>query len=401
MNPRLVVPALLLLLPVLAGCLGDGSGAAGECPTTPARTPSAPVASDLTAPRPTNGAYKAMGFDGTHWPDLHGSTIVILDHGAFDYVFGPAKEAFEALTNGTLEHIAAQDTGDALNRAIREKDAPSFDVVYGLDNAYLGKAVGANALGPYTPHLAGRVNASLVFFGGADPWPATPVDHGYIAVNVDPRAGLDVPDLAAVCRAAGRFVTEDPRLSSPGLGFLLATIASYPEGSEYDWHDYWRDLLANGATVASDWTTAYTQHFTGGYGQYEDGFAGSKPLVTSYTTSPAYELYYGATEQNGLVLAPGATFHQIETVAIAANARNRAGAEAFVEFTLTDAFQDLHAQFNAMYPVVDGIDVSKVYNGTDPAPGSFLPAAPYYTMVSANVERWVREWTDLYEAHQA
>lgn len=377
MTPRrlaLLAPALIVAS--LAGCLGDE-----------------PLGSDTT--------YADLGFDGKTWPDLHGAKVTVLDHGAFDYVFGPAKERFEALTNGTLEHIAAQDTGDALNRAIREKDRPSFDVVYGLDNAYLGKAVKAHALQPYTPVLAHRVRPEFVFFDADQPWPATPADHGYIAVNVDPRANLTVGSLDDVRANAGAFVTQDPRFSSPGLGFLLATIATYPEGGAYDWHNYWADLFDGGVTVTSDWTTAYTQHFTGGYGQWEAGFTGTKPLATSYSTSPAYEMFYGSTDLNALVLAPKATFHQIETVAIAANPSDLAAAHAFVEFVLTDGFQDLHAEMNAMYPTVGGIDVAKVYSRLDPAPGSFEAAQPDYTTLAGNVERWVREWTDLYEAHQA
>lgn len=376
MNLRSISPLALALLGLsLAGCLQGG---------------------------PADGTtYEELGFDGTHWPDLHGAKVVVLDHGAFDYIFGPAKERFDALTNGSLEHIAARDTGDALTRAIREKDRPSFDVVYGLDNAYLGKAVAKGALQPYTPQLAARVNASYVFFDADQTWPATPADHGYIAVNVDPRVGIEVASLEQLRDDADLFVTQDPRTSSPGLGFLLSTIATYPDGASYDWKDYWTDLFEGGVSVTADWTTAYTQQFTGGYAQWEDGFSGTKPFVTSYSTSPAYEMFYDNPEENGLLLAPNATFHQIETVAIAANARDLAGAQAFVEFVLTDGFQDLHAETNAMYPVVDGIDVARVYDGTDPAPGSFQPAQLDYMTLAANVERWVREWTDLYEAHQA
>lgn len=402
MTPKLTLLALLLLAAPLSGCLSDGATQATSCQAPAESGPAAPAVRKATPPAPGPDArYVAQGFDGTHWPDLHGATVTILDHGAFDYVFGPAKEKFDALTNGSLQHIAAQDAGDALNRAIREKDAPSFDVVYGIDNAYLGKALYAGALKPYTPLLASRVNASHVFFDGARPWPATPADHGYIAVNTDPRHVTGVADLGGVCEHAADFVTQDPRTSSPGLGFLLATIASYPEGADYDWKDYWRALFDAGVTVRSDWGTAYAGDFTGGYGQSEAGFTGDKPIVTSYTTSPAYELFYGGAGLNGVVTAPRATFHQVETVAIAANARHLAGAQAFVEFVLTDAFQDLHAANNAVYPVVDGIDVAKVYGGKDPAPGSFQPAALDYVTLAGNAEGWVNEWTDLYEAHQA
>jgi thiamine transport system substrate-binding protein len=345
--------------------------------------------------------YQEMGFDGTTWPDLHGATVVILDHGAFNWMFGETKKRFEALTNGTLEQISGQDTGDALNRAIREKDRPTFDVIYGLDNAYLPAAIRAQAVLPYTPLLGTRISPELLFFDANQTWPATPVDHGYIAINVDPRANLTINNLFDVRTHANKFVTQDPRTSSPGLGFLLATIGSFPDGSVYTWKNYWNELFAAGVLITSDWSTAYAQHFTGGYGQYETGFAGRKPLVTSYTTSPAYEVYYGATMTNQLVLAPSSTWHQIETAAIAAKPRNLAAAQAFIEFTLTDAFQSLHAEYNAVYPVVPGIDVSPVFGGVDPAPGSFVPAQLTSEQVGANVDRWVREWVDLYEAHQA
>lgn len=367
--------ALVLLLAPLAGCSSPRDDGGIEPGTT----------------------YAELGFDGSHWPDLHGQTVTLLDHGAFDYVFGPAKQLFDNLTNGSLEHIAAQDTGDALNRAIHEKDAPSFDVIYGLDNAYLGKAVDAGALRPYTPLLSHRVNASYVFFDADEPWPATPADHGYIAVNVDGRTDLDVTTLDDVKEHADAFVTQDPRFSSPGLGFLLATIATYPDGAAYDWQDYWQDLFDGGVQVTSDWSTAYGQTFTGGYGNAST----DRTLVTSYTTSPAYELYYGLGHENRLVLAPSATFHQVETAAIAAKARHLAGAQAFLEFVLTDDFQALHAANNAVYPVVDGVEVASVFNGTDPAPGTFQPAVLDYATLTGNVEFWVRAWTDLYEAHQA
>ena len=53
---------------------------------------------------------------------------------------------------------------------------------------------------------------------------------------------------------AGLLVTENPATSSPGLAFLMATIAHF---GEKDYLAYWEDLAANGLVVASDWETAY------------------------------------------------------------------------------------------------------------------------------------------------
>ena len=49
-------------------------------------------------------------------------------------------------------------------------------------------------------------------------------------------------------------VVENPATSSPGLAFLLATVAAKGEGG---WQDYWRALKANGVRVVDDWEQAY------------------------------------------------------------------------------------------------------------------------------------------------
>ncbi|HLF16620.1 MAG TPA: thiamine ABC transporter substrate-binding protein [Candidatus Thermoplasmatota archaeon] len=345
--------------------------------------------------------YAEMGFDGETWPDLHGAKVTILGPD-FTYLFDAAKPLFEQLTNGTVEFVDGGDSGDVLQKAIAQKENPSFDVVFGIDNALLGKAVAGGAFQPYTPVLAHRLDPRLVFFDASQPWPATPVDHGYIAVNIDPRANHTIEDFYDLREHADLFVTENPRHSTPGLGFLLATIATFGENTNlYDWKDYWNDLLDHGGFLVVDgWTDAYANHFSGGYGQTIEGSLLDRPIVTSYTTSPAYEASGGGT-YNSVLIAPESTFHQIETMAIAANARELAAAQAWVEFTLTDSYQDLIAANWVVYPAVPGAESESVFLGLDPPPGSFVDTGFDYPTLEANVERWVGEWEDLYQAHQA
>ena len=344
-------------------------------------------------------AYQAMGFDGETWPRLDGVTLTILDHGAFG-AFEDARTLFENRTGATVVHVEADDSGSALNRAVQEKGSPTFDVIYGVDNVLWTKALAEGVFEPYTPLLGARVAREHVFFDAKATWPATPVDHGYVAVNWDPAhpalAGANVTTLDDVAAHADRFATPDPRTSTPGLGFLLATVATYGEDG---WEDYWRGLFANGTLVTSGWTEAYEQHFSAGYGA-DYGGAADKPIVTSYTTSPAYEHYFGRNESAlaRVVVAPDAAFHQVETMGIAKGARNLAAAQAWIEFTLTDEFQALVAPGMAVYPVVRGVDVEDTFGGVDPAPGTFEPAPFTAEELGANVERWVRAWTALCEA---
>jgi thiamine transport system substrate-binding protein len=355
-------------------------------------------------------SYVEMGFDGSDptgrdanaWPDLVGETLTILDHGAFA-AFGDAAARFENLTGAKVEHIEANDAGTALNRAIQDRGSSSADVIYGIDNVLLARAEESGILQPYTPLLAPSVEPQFVFFGSRAHWPATPVDHGYIAINADLNhsklQGATIASLDDVRDHADAFVTEDPNTSSVGLGFLLATIATYGESSD-GWKAYWEDLFDGGVLVTAGWSEAYEQHFSAGYG-IDMGGQGDKPLVASYTESPAYEAYYGRpADQLALPLtAPDSTFQQIQTMAILSGTAHRAAAEAWIEFSLTDAFQELAAPGNGVYPVVSGIDVAATYGGLDPAPGSFQPATFAYRELGANLEGWLTEWTDLCEAH--
>lgn len=347
-------------------------------------------------------SYRAMGFDGKTWPSLAGVTVTVLAYQSYAYAFAEHEKAFENLTGADVVLLTAADAGAVLERAIAERGSPTFDVVYGIDNVLLGEALQQRIYEPYEPLHGARVNASYRLTAG---WPATPVNHGYVAVNVDPRSNLTVDDLDDVRAHASRFVTEDPRTSSPGLGFLVATVATYGENDDYDYLDYWNDLFAGGAVVVADWDQAYVNRFSGGYGQWEEGTQHDLPLVTSYTTSPAYEMYYEYGTRNGVVLAPNATFHQIQLAGIAKGAKHPAAAQAWIEFCLTNDFQGSVARLEAVYPVVDDANATaataEVFAGRDPPPGSFAPAPFTYAELDAGVERWLTAWTDAYERARA
>lgn len=373
----------LLLATAFAGC------------SQPPADPTTGVEPTTTSDEPRS--YADMGFDGKEWPRLDGVTLTVLDHGAFG-AFDDAKRLFENRTGATVVHVEADDAGSVLRRAALEKGDPTFDVIYGIDNILWTRAIEEGVFEPYRPLLADAIDARWVFFDRDGEWPATPVDHGYIAVNVDERTlGASVASLDELRAHAGRFVTEDPRTSTPGLGFLLATIATYGEPG---WKAYWTDLFEGGVLVTSGWTEAYEQHFSGGYG-VDYGGLGDRAIVTSYTTSPAYEAYFGRSPDALAtpLVAPKGTFHQIETMGIANGTKRLAAAQAWIEFTLTDDFQSLMASGNAMYPVVKGVSTEDVFGEHAPTPGSFEPAPFEASLLGANLERWLQEWTDLCEAH--
>ena len=115
---------------------------------------------------------------------------------------------------------------------------------------------------------------------------ATPVDYGDVCVNYDiaalDAAGLQPPtSLAELAEPeyASRLVVENAATSSPGLAFLLATIAEFGDG--------WEDVLdATSPTTACSSSTAGTRPTTRSFTRA----GGDRPLVVSYGSSPPFEV---------------------------------------------------------------------------------------------------------------
>jgi thiamine transport system substrate-binding protein len=376
---------------------------------------------------PPAGTYAELGFAGdptgrdtSRWPDLHGAKVRVLDNGAFSYAFADAKRAFERLTNGTVERVEGGDAGSALRRAIDGDGDPPADVIYGIDNAYYGVAADAGILRPYKPVHAFRLDPAHVFFaGGRDladvpeaEWLATPADYGFVAVNYDARELEDIDSLHEVRDHADAFVTSDPSLSSPGMGFLLATIATFGEDGVYDWKAYWADLWEGGVLVTDDWGTAYEQHFSAGYNSPDvvdgpEAGKGDRAIVVSYSESPAYEAFYGRDPEDiaEVLTAPGSTFKQVQTMAILRGTPEPIAAQAWIEFTLTDEYQRLAAPSLAVYPVVQWQDVrvdpDQTYGDLDPEPSSLRPADFDWRYVGDHLEQWLCEWNAVKERDSA
>ena len=168
----------------------------------------------------------------------------------------------------------------------------------------------------------------------------TPIDYGDVCINYDKAAfgAGETPSSIAALTAPelkGKLVIENPATSSPGLAFMLATIIRFGETGDYTWLDYWRDLRANDVLVVSGWEEAYYSQFSGGSGE------GERPLVVSYATSPAAEVFYAdpqpAEAPTGVI--DDGCFRQIEFVGVLAGAKQPALARKLIDFMLTPEFQ--------------------------------------------------------------
>ena len=308
---------------------------------------------------------------------------------------------FTERTGIEVEILPAGDAGAVVNRAILTRDRPIADLLYGVDNSLLGRAVDAGIFLPYESPLLAGVPDDLVF----DPeHRVTPVDVGYVSFNLDDgwfsRTSVDPPtDITDLATAPyeGLTVVTDPTASSPGLAFMLATIARFGEGGGYDWLDFWADLRDNDLMVVSGWNDAYYAAFT--------RYGGDRPIVLSYATSPAAEVIFAEEPRDEAptsnLFCTACVWRQVEAVGILDGTDQPEEAQEFVDFMLSDAFQADIAPNMFVYPAVRGVDVPQEFARFASVPSEEQVATLSTETIFENQGRWLEQWTQVVQQGRA
>jgi thiamine transport system substrate-binding protein len=310
--------------------------------------------------------------------------VVLVTHESF--VMSKALQAqFEEETGYDLVIKASGDGGALTNKLVLTKDDPTGDAVFGIDNTFGSRALDAGILQPYDAQLP--PGADQYVLPGDDDHELTPVDTGSVCVNVDDTwfkaKGMPEPQVLDDLldpQYKDLFVTPGATTSSPGLAFLLATIAN-----THDWPAYWKALLANGAKITQGWSDAYEVDFTQG------GGGGDRPIVLSYDSSPAFTIGDDGTSTTHALL--DTCFRQVEYAGVLTGAANPKGAQALVDFMLERVFQEALPDAMYVFPVDSGAPLPKewaTYAVQPPNPFGVDPAD-----IAANRDAWLREWSDL------
>ncbi|MBN1451965.1 MAG: thiamine ABC transporter substrate-binding protein [Anaerolineales bacterium] len=316
--------------------------------------------------------------------------LTVMTHDSFA-VSEEVVRAFEQANNVKLTFLASGDTGAALNKAILTKEAPLADVLYGVDNTFLSRALEADIFESYQSPALANIPAAFQL----DPENRLlPVDYGDVCINYDKVyfAENDLPVPAALEDLLmpaynGLLVVENPATSSPGLAFLLATVAHFGDAG---YLDFWAGLRDNGLVVVNDWETAYYTNFSASSGQ------GSQPMVVSYGSSPPAEVIFAETPLDDAptasIVGPDTCFRQIEFVGILKGTQNRVLAEKFVDFMLSQTFQEDMPLQMFVFPVNPNAalpDAFVKYAQIPDRPAQLDPA-----VIAANREQWIQAWTD-------
>ncbi len=258
-------------------------------------------------------------------------TVYTYDSFVSDWGPGPqVKEAFEAVCDCELNLVGVEDGAALLSRIRLEGEASDADVVLGLDNNLI---TAAKETGLFAPH---SVSADYTLPIEWTDEVFVPYDWGYFAFvhNADAEAPAN---FRALAEGDSKIIIQDPRSSTPGLGLLLWVKAAYGDEAS----DIWAGLADNIVTVTKGWSEAY--------GLFLDGEA---DMVLSYTTSPAYHLIAEEDASKAATAFDEGHYMQVEVAAKLAGTDQSELADQFLQFMVSDTFQQIIPTTNWMYPAV-------------------------------------------------
>ena len=262
--------------------------------------------------------------------------LTVYTYDSFVAEWGPGakiKAAFEKTCDCDVNFVGLGDGVAMLNKLKLEGKDTKADVVLGLDTNLTAEA---KATGLFGKH--GVDAPTTLVPGGWKDDTFLPYDYGYFAVVYNSETVKNPPkslDELVNGDAKVKIILEDPRSSTPGLGFLLWMKQVYGDKSA----DAWKKLKPRILTTSASWDDAYAL-FT----------KGEAPLVFSYVTSPAYHMIVDKTEKYQAANFAEGHYLQVEVAGLIEASTHKALAQKFMGFILTSGFQDEIPQNNWMMP---------------------------------------------------
>ncbi|TNM36228.1 thiamine ABC transporter substrate-binding protein [Nocardioides albidus] len=318
----------------------------------------------------------------------HDKDVTLVTHESFNLP-KTLVEQFESDTGYHLRISKLEDAGALTNELVLTKEKPVGDVVFGIDNTFASRAIDEGVFSSYAPTLPEGADAVELDGDGDDA--LTPVDSGNVCVNVDDAwfaaQGIPAPrtiDDLTEPAYKDLFVIPGASTSSPGLAFLLATIAKYGD----DWPSYWTELMDNGAKVVKGWSDAYFTDFTFS--------GGDRPIVVSYDSSPAFTLDEAGERTTTSALLDDC-FEQVEYAGVlAGDDTNVAGAHAVIDWLISPEVQAALPEEMYVFPVDASVELPADWARFAQRPEQ--PVGSEQTtpeQITENRKAWLEQWTEI------
>ncbi len=311
---------------------------------------------------------------------------------------------FSEIPTTDIQIIRLEDANAIVTRLIAEKDQPQADVVIGIDNVLMHLISNlSSVLEPYSPPDLNQIDDNLIQNLDPDKY-LIPYDYGIISlyyhnyiINETSYPELSELTLDSLLDSdlLSMLIVENPKFSSPGLGFLLWTIAVYgdPEINfdgilKKDWRDWWR-AASTSITITKSWGDAFDIFFEPAEG---------KPIMVSYGTSPAYGYCQWQDDSTSAILTyengTANGWLQIEGIGLVKNAPHKENGQKFIDWFLSSDLQSELPEHQWMYPANTEANISDSFlqSSIDPNQINRLNDLIPPSMLKERLVSWQDEW---------
>lgn len=315
--------------------------------------------------------------------------------------------AYSGINKDNINIVRYSDANVLVSKLISEKDHPQADVVIGIDNALEFLFNLSDVLVPYTnTSVLANIDPSLIQNLDVNNY-LVPYDYGIISfyysnnlVNSTAYPVLNNLTFDNLLQSPliSKIVTENPQISSTGLGFLLWTIGYYGDPNAFvsglsgkDWTTFWNNGGKN-INMTNSWGDAFTV--------FSDPKA-DKPMMVSYSTSPAYDnCIYGDNSTSASVttyLGKEYGWYQIEGAGLVKNSPNQANAKKFMDWFLGNDVQNHIPESQWMYPARTNVTIPACFSqaSLNPANVEKLNGFVSPSFLKQYLALWLNEWEQL------
>ncbi len=325
----------------------------------------------------------SVGLTGCRQKESAEETLTIYSYDSFvSYGLPDAtNKLFEEKYNCKIEYRTFGGVGATLNRLILEKNNPQADLFVGLNMNNLARALEEEIFISYRPENYEVIPEEYRIDKN---WRVTPFDGpNSLAIIYDSEVIKNPPrsfeDLLKP-EYKGKLILEDPRSSSPGMGFLLWTIAVYGEDH---YLDYWEKLEPTIFHIYPDWTSAFDTAFV----QNKEA-----PMVLSYDVDPAYFYYEDEVTRYKAVIPEEGGWLQLEFVGIVNDSKHQELAQQYMEFMLSREFQENLPLYQWAFPIDTSIQLPECYDYA-------VNADKYITLpledIANKSQIWLEQWIEM------
>jgi len=266
-------------------------------------------------------------------------TLTIYTYDGFSSDWGPGpglKAGYEATCNCVVDFVGADSSIGALRKAQLEGDTTKADIILGLDTSVAAEAAATEL---FAAHGADLSAVKLPIDYTSEQF--VPFDYGYFAFVYNKETMPNPPTsfkALAGMKNDIKIALQDPRSSTPGLGFVLWGVAAFGN----DANELWGEIAPSILTVTKGWSEAY--------GLFLEG---EVDMVLSYTTSPSYHKIAEENDNIEAAIFREGHYVQVELAGVLKSSNQQELAQGFLQYLVSQEAQAIIPTTNWMFPVIE------------------------------------------------